>query len=261
VTVPANVPAGRWLMRPVPRPDSAVALYCFGYAGGNKTAFSGWPRLLPEFVETRLVELPGRGTRLREAPIRRMAELLDEFGPVLAADIDRPIAFYGHSLGAIVAMELARWLRDRNGPQPLVLVAGGRRPPQLPPVHPPTNGLTDEEFVRLMLKGDSASAPSLREPRLRDLVLPCLRADIELLEHHQHRDEEPLACDLIAVGGHEDRIVSRTDLEAWREHTTARFSAVQVPGGHLFVRDAREAVTELVADAITSALRSARNRS
>src|SRR5438552_7109196 len=107
-----------WLACLKPRPHAAVRLFCFPYAGGGASAFRCWPDALPASIEVCPVQLPGRETRFREPPYTRLAPLAEALGHALRPFLDRPFAFFGHSMGALVAFELTRWLRRAGGPQP-----------------------------------------------------------------------------------------------------------------------------------------------
>src|SRR5690349_236164 len=102
------VEAGPWLACVRPRPRSSVRLFCFAHAGGGASFFRGWAAGLPESVEVSPVQLPGRETRFREPPFTRLGQLTEALAEALRPHLDRPFAFFGHSLGALVAFELAR---------------------------------------------------------------------------------------------------------------------------------------------------------
>ena len=53
------------------------------------------------------MQLPGRETRLREKPIADIDALLALMIPGLLPLMDKPFLLYGHSMGAIIAYEVA----------------------------------------------------------------------------------------------------------------------------------------------------------
>jgi surfactin synthase thioesterase subunit len=122
--------SGPWLY--VPRNDVRMTtrLFCFPYAGGSAAIFREWPREFPESVQVCNVELPGRGRRLFEPPFTSMGPLVEEAARALADYLDRPFAIFGHSLGALVAFELARYLRVACGARPTHLFLSATRAPQ-----------------------------------------------------------------------------------------------------------------------------------
>src|SRR5262245_63225231 len=113
----------RWLAYVSPRPAASVRLFCFPYAGGGASVFRGWADCLPGAVEVCPVQMPGRETRFREPAFTRLPPLVEALAASLRPHLDRPFAFFGHSLGALVAFELARRLRRDRGPEPIRLFA------------------------------------------------------------------------------------------------------------------------------------------
>src|SRR5690606_30530844 len=145
-----NVPP-RWVSRPAPRDGARLRLFCFPSAGGGASQYRLWAQSLPMDVELCPVLLPGREARMREAPARRLAPLAEALADGLSPLFDIPFAFFGHSMGALLAFELARQLRRRGGPQPAHLFVSGRRAPQLPDPDGTLHTLGDAAFVREVL--------------------------------------------------------------------------------------------------------------
>src|SRR6266536_1772873 len=94
------------------RPSACVRIFCLPYAGGGASAYRTWVNELPAHIEVVPVQPPGREDRYTEEPFRRMADMVDglihSLQPLM---VDMPFAFFGHSLGGIVALEVARGLK------------------------------------------------------------------------------------------------------------------------------------------------------
>jgi medium-chain acyl-[acyl-carrier-protein] hydrolase len=237
----------RWVLRPLPRPHAAVTLLCVPYAGGGATAYHGWAELLPPFVEPWVLRLPGRESRLREAPYVDVAELARAAADALAPRLERTFAFYGHSLGALVAFELARALRDRHGTAPAHLAVGARCAPSRHVPMPALHALPDQEFLDVADRRFGAIPAVIRtDPEIRALVLPALRADMTMLETYVYRRESPLDCPLLAFAGHGDPEASTAQMREWAAEVTGTCSVHEVPGGHFFLKSEKHRVTELL---------------
>lgn len=229
----------RWFHIPRPVADPRLRLLCFPYAGGSANVFHTWPAGLPRDVEVCAVQLPGRSFRFGEPRISRMEPLLAAMDAAAAALLDRPFAFVGHSMGALVAFELARRLRRRGGPRPLHLVVSGYRAPQLVDPLPPIHALPADVFVAELRRRHGAPDDALGDPEMLEFVLPILRADFELIETYAYAPEEPLDIPLTALGGHDDAGVPAAHLAAWAVQTRSAFDMCLFPGDHFFLHSAQ----------------------
>lgn len=173
--------------------------------------------------------LPGRGARKAEAPFERMAPLVQALAAAMEPHIGQSYVFLGHSLGGIVAFELARELRRRSLALPRLLLVSAARAPQFRRNHVPPSEPSDEQLLR------DAGLPDL--PAIRYSVLPALRADTHLYRHYIYTEDDPLPMPIRAYGGLEDKHVSTAHLEAWREQTTASFELRLFPGGHFYQKE------------------------
>jgi surfactin synthase thioesterase subunit len=215
--------------------DAAVRLVCLPYAGGGTAMYYRWRRLLERRIEVVPICLPGRERRLHEPPLTDLRLVTSEIAEEWAARDGCPFALVGHSLGAMVAFELARELRRRGGPLPRLLVAAASRAPHQPRSSQPMGSLEDSEFVAELGRRFDGIPPAVREnEELLRIVLPALRADVQLLETYVYDDEPPLETEILAIGGADDPAVSVADLAEWRRHSTDRFSMHRIPGRHFF---------------------------
>jgi surfactin synthase thioesterase subunit/glycosyltransferase involved in cell wall biosynthesis len=210
-----RAPASAWFpgidTAPVPR------LFWFPHAGGGTNI--GQPGYIP-------VRLPGRESRFAEAPFERMPPLIQNLANAIEPYTDQTFAFFGHSMGAVVAFELARELRRRGRSIPRILIASAARAPQFRRNHTPPPPPPDEELLLEL------NIP----PELTRAVLPSLRADTTLYRHYIYPDEPPLDCPIRAYGGVEDPNIRREHLDGWREQTTSSFAVRRFPGGHFYLQ-------------------------
>jgi medium-chain acyl-[acyl-carrier-protein] hydrolase len=240
-----HAPAGldpvtsRWFHIPRLIADPRLRLLCFPYAGGAAHVFHTWPAGLPRDVEVCAVQLPGRAFRFGEPCIARMEPLIEAIDAAAIPLMDRPFALFGHSMGALLAFELARRLRRRGGPRPAQLVVSGYRAPQLPAPLPPLHTLPAGVFVPELRRRHGAPDNALDDPEILELVLPALRADFEIIETYAYAPEEPLDIPLTALGGHDDAGVPVAHLAAWAEQTRSAFEVSVFPGGHFFLHSAQ----------------------
>jgi surfactin synthase thioesterase subunit len=207
-------------------------LFWFPHAGGGTATVSG--QALPHFAICP-VRLPGRESRLAEAPFERMGALIEALAAAIVPYIAQPFAFFGHSMGAAVAFELARLLRRRGQPLPVLLIASAARAPHFRRNHVPSPALPDDQLIRELERLQGIPAEVLDDPALMRAILPALRADASVYRNYLYADDAPLDCPIRAYGGAEDPNVRRDHLEAWALETTASFSVHVFPGGHFYL--------------------------
>lgn len=241
----------KWFSCPRRNIKASLKLFCFPYAGGNSQIYRGWPYKLPETVEVYAVNLPGRGMRLREPPITRLTPLVHEIAEAILPELDRPFAFFGHSMGALIAFELAHHLRKQDQLSPAHLVVSGRRAPHLPNTDPQTHDLPDEEFLEELHRLNGTPKEALEHPELMELMLPILRADFGLCETYTYEARPLLDCPIAAFGGLQDNDVSREHLEGWRAHTSSSFKMSMLPGDHFYVHTAQSLLLKAVSQLLT----------
>jgi surfactin synthase thioesterase subunit len=233
-------PPATWLVIPRRNPSARLRLFCFSYAGGGTTMFRTWPDRLPHTIELCAVLLPGRESRLREAPFTQMATLVKTLAQVLGPHFGLPFAFWGHSLGAFISFELARQRRREQAPGPIQLFVSGAGAPQIKDPTPALHHLSEKEFVAELRRLKGTPDEVLAHPELMELMLPMLRADFTVYETYVYSHEEPLDCAISAVGGSHDPRVTEERVAAWRQQTTGPFQMQIVPGNHFFLHSQQE---------------------
>jgi medium-chain acyl-[acyl-carrier-protein] hydrolase len=234
-----------WFLTFNPSQQARLRLFCFPYAGGGASIYRQWPGLLPAQVEICPVTLPGREMRLREKAYTRLPPLVEALAEALLPALDKPFAFFGHSMGGLIAFETARALRRRGLPQPLHLFIAARPAPQLVRADPPLSHLPDAAFAsELQRRYAGIPAAVLQDPELMALYLPILRADLELLETYHYQAEAPLDCPISTYGGMQDSMVTPDRIAPWQKQTAGSFSRALFPGGHFFLQSQQTPLLE-----------------
>ena len=221
-----------------------LRVFCFPYAGGTSLTYLAWAQLLPPTVHVVPVELPGRGARLHEPPFVSLPDLIDALAEVITPLLDKPFAFFGHSMGAVIAFELARRLRRQHAVEPQKLFVSGRRAPQVPDDGPVTYNLPNDELIEELQRLDGTPKEVLEHAELMELLIPLLRADFQLVQTYEYLADAPLRCPITVYSGLQDINVTREVLLAWEEQTHSRFALRMLPGDHFFLRSSQRLLLE-----------------
>lgn len=220
-----------WFM-PEKVPHAPVRLFCFPYAGGGASAYRAWTRERSLAVVP--VQLPGRENRMREAPLLAMREIVEQAAAAIRPYVAQPYALFGHSLGARMAFELARFMRGQGLPLPTHLFVSGSRAPEIPEPFP-LHKLEEDEFLAALSRYGGTPRTLLDNRDLMRIFLPMLRADFTVDETYEYREEEPLPVPITAFYGAEDTEASRDETVGWQRHTVGGFSLCEISGGHFYV--------------------------
>jgi medium-chain acyl-[acyl-carrier-protein] hydrolase len=197
-------------------------------------------------MEVFCIHIPGRESRFREASIPDVVRLAEAVANAIEPYASQPFALFGHSLGGLVAFEIARALRRRSLPLPVRLFVSACRAAHLPNPYAPLRDLDDVDMLRRLNERYCGSVPPevLESAELRDLLVPGLRGDLTALETYQHEVQPALDCAITAFGGNEDRTVPLEALEAWSVHTSTEFRLRHVSGGHFYLQSARQQLVD-----------------
>jgi surfactin synthase thioesterase subunit len=225
-------------------------LYCFCYGGGNANRYIPWQAQLNPEIEVCAIQLPGRGARMHEAPYQSMELLVEDIAAVILRDSQLPFAFFGHSLGGLLAFELARYFARNLLTLPRHLFASGCDSPQLR--SPPKNMhlLPHDELIN-KLRDYNGTPPEILEHReLMELILPTIRADFALAEEYQYRPGLQLNVPITVMVGKQDPEVLPKYVDGWAKETTRTCDVRWFDGDHFFIVPQEQAVLECISAVI-----------
>jgi medium-chain acyl-[acyl-carrier-protein] hydrolase len=240
---------GQWLVKE-PKPHAELRLFCLPYAGGSASIYRSWQGVAPRHIQVCALELPGRGRLMRQPPFMRIAPLIRAIGNSIEAAPDRPFALFGHSMGGLIAFELARSLRERGAPEPAHLFVSATAAPSTPATGQKFAVATDAELKKKLRDLNGTPEELLENEELMALLLPMFRADFSVLENYEYREEPPLAVPITVFAGRSDAIVQPSDLPGWRRQSTGGTRLHFFPGDHFFVHSASTDVMKAIADVL-----------
>jgi medium-chain acyl-[acyl-carrier-protein] hydrolase len=222
-----------------------VRLICLPYAGGGQASYQRWRTTLEPDVEVVPVVLPGREMHVQLPLLTHYDDVLAYLWDVVLPRCRAPFALYGHSMGASMAFECARLLRNAGRDLPTVLLVSGARAPRFGPARPRLAHLPVDEFIEQLRRYGGTPEEVLAHAELLEYLLPLLRADFAVAESYTYRSGPPLPCPIGAYSGRKDSY-SWDEVDAWREETTGSFWHEEFPGGHFFIRSQEEQFLALI---------------
>ncbi|WP_205514655.1 thioesterase II family protein [Longitalea arenae] len=229
-----------------------VKLFCFPYAGGSAVLYNSWKNLLDPAILLRPIELAGRGSRIAEPFYANIPEMITDVYNQIRPEIQNgPYAFFGHSMGAMIAYKLAHLLRRLGSPEPACVMFSGRSAPHIMRDERKNYALMEDEvFQKEVLELGGTPAELFMYPELVNYYMPLLRNDFMLAEETpMTEDIEPFNFNITILFGAEEDL-NWEQRTGWQAHTNKKCNIHVLNGGHFFIHTAMKEVTTIINDTI-----------
>lgn len=231
-----GVHTDRWIRRFHPASDATIRLVCFPHAGGSASFFFPLSHALPPSVEMVAIQYPGRQDRRTEPCLTSIEELAGAIMQPLLTWLDKPVALFGHSMGASIGFEVAYRLED-EGVAPAALFASSRRAPSRHRDEEQMHLRDDKGLIAEIKALNGTDVQAIDDEDILRMVLPAIRADYRVAETYRWQPKRPLRTPIHAHIGESDPKVTPDEAQAWQTHTTAAFSLTTYPGGHFYINN------------------------
>lgn len=243
----SKISATPWFIRQ-PNMKGNLRLYCFSYAGGNPMNYLSWQEGLSASIEMCAIQLPGRGARLMESSYCVWSTLIEDLAQALF-ELDKnslPFAFFGHSLGALIAFELVRYSKRHRLPMPIHLFVSGCAAPQHRSPSLNLHKKSDDKLIETLTSYNGTPPEILENCELMELVLPAIRSDFALSENYKYIPDMILELPITVLAGKCDSRISPEQVDGWKKETADSCRPYWFDGDHFFINPERTNVLNLI---------------
>ncbi len=227
--------SARWFQPADVDPDAAARIFLFPCAGGNAQTYREWHAMFPPDIATQAVQFPGRLDRRAEPAHTEMGTLLEAMTEAFEAELDgRPFAFFGHSMGALLAYRMAVALERETGTGPVLVASAGWAPDGFATPTLEQLQLSEDELVDWVVSLGSLPEAIYRDPEMLTLTIPPTRADLAACIDYTD-DGARMSCPVVTYTGKDDPLVASGAMASWASRGTAHLGNCEFPGGHFFI--------------------------
>ncbi|MBW4617158.1 MAG: acyltransferase domain-containing protein [Desmonostoc vinosum HA7617-LM4] len=239
-----------WVAYYKPKPNSYLRLFCFHPWGSSASIFKKWSDELPLNIEVIPIQLPGRQQRLKEKPFTDFAALIQVLGDLIHPYLDKPFAFYGHSMGALIAFELAYIVKVKYNINPQYLFLGSAQAISDISFLKRIKNCSQNQILNYLVEISEIPEAIYNDKSLFEELMEIFKADLQLLQSYDYKEQEPLDCPIYAFGGVDDASLSEKQLSLWSHHTQNTFKLQMLPGKHMFLNNSQKSLLDIISQEI-----------
>lgn len=216
--------------------NSIIDLFCFPYAGSGASIFYSWANYLDPKINIYGFQAPGKEDRISEDLVVDLNTLIQNAVQELKQIINKPFALFGHSMGSVLAFEIAKFLESENLTPKLVILSG-RPPPEFGLRMNPISHLEDKELITELRKLEGTDTRILENEELMELLLPIIRADFRISESYKSSSNLKISSPMIAIGSEEDPWLNELEFNEWKQYSHNTTKIQFFPGGHFYLKE------------------------
>ncbi|MBL4602934.1 MAG: thioesterase [Emcibacteraceae bacterium] len=246
----------KWFVKYRYSDQARLRIFCFPYAGGSASAFTGWQDYFDDNIDLFAIQAPGRETRFKENPIEDLPIKVDLLFKEIHPFVNIPYIFVGHSNGALIAFELARKLQKNKNFYLKHIFLSAKRAPHLPELKPPSYNLPYDDFIEELKTFSTIPSEIINDPKMMEVFIPMLRADFGLGAKHVFDQKQKLGTGATLFWGQEDADAPKEDVIAWQKHIVGNVNSIGFNGGHFFIHDEKEKFISEIRNVVTAVINS-----
>ena len=240
-----NIKPSDWFSFYGNKKQAKARIFAFPYSGAGSSIFHSWAKKMESSgIQLVGVQLPGRENRFGENLIDDLPSLLENILQEIRNLTDKPYAFFGHSMGGLIAYELSRKIHAENLHLPKHLYVSAFRSPELENTNRPMAILNDDDFLSEIVNYGGMPNEVLENKEFLEIFLPILRADFLLTEYYSYKEGSILTIPISVFSGSEDNIVHPEQMNNWKSKTNKEFNHYKYCGKHFFINDHVDSIIE-----------------
>lgn len=239
-----------WIRNFTPAPAAPLRLVCFPHAGGSASYYFPLSRALSPEFDVFALQYPGRQDRYKEPFVETIDEMAEQITAELAAVPAGPVAFFGHSMGAVLAFEVTRRLEAAQGRAPVTIFASGSRAPSR--YGDEREHKDDRDLVDVMRQLGGTDPRVLENKEMLETFLPAFRNDYRALQAYHRGTDIGIGAPVVVMTATDDPKTSVADASAWHEHTSAGGTVHTFSGGHFYLEKQPQQVIDVIATTLRS---------
>lgn len=236
----------KWLITFKKNPQAKTRLFAFHHSGGGASTYFPWIKDLSPAVELIAIQLPGREGRFHEPLSNRIEDIVRNVSNEFAFYTDKPFFIFGHSLGALLSFEFAKFIRKTRSISPYYIIVSANKAPHIP--------LRRKSFSQLdipSLKAELALYGGINKEILDNeeffnIFYPILMNDFSIFENYSYKNSQPFLCDMLALSGTQDQSVQKKEILAWARHIKGHFKHISFPGDHFFLKSNQIKILKII---------------
>jgi medium-chain acyl-[acyl-carrier-protein] hydrolase len=233
-----------------------LKLFCLPYAGGTAVIFKEWEKRLPAGIEIKAIEYAGHGKRSNHPLYKDVNEAIEDVYRLISAEImdGGSYAIFGHSMGAMLAYEVAQKIRQHNLPMPIHIFFSGRGVPHIQSKKEKIyHQMDDAAFQQEIANLGGTPKEFFDYPELMEYLLPILKNDFKISETAFRSTEiHPFDFPITIFMGKEEEEMEAENVHGWMLHTNQTCVVYYFNGGHFFINDELETIVGIIHKALTS---------
>ena len=212
-----------------------LKVFCFPYAGGNRYSYNAYKKFATPNIELIFIDYPGHGMRMQQRLLKNLHSIADDVILHHGAQFNHHFAFYGHSMGSLVAYLVCKKLQQSGREMPGHLFLTGCGAPASKERFKYRHLLPYAGFITTLREMGGVPEELLEDADSMRFFEPILRADFEAVDTYSYQTPVPFHIPMTVVTGTEEDLSSE-EITAWQQETTAGCNFAQMRGGHFFIQ-------------------------